>query len=230
MELLDLHAHILPHVDHGAPHTSTGLAQLAMIREAGVQTVCATSHFYPERVLPETYLLARTQWMEHLIEQMGDRPRPAIIPGAEVLICEGMEELETLASLCYEGTNVLLLEMPFDPEMWTRRLQETVYAIRDRGLRPVLAHVDRYPKKLVEPLLCSGIRGQVNADALVKILKPRHLLQWIDEGYIVGLGSDLHGSHAVGYAPFQKLVGTMPARVERLMTASAEWLSGATRH
>lgn len=230
MELLDFHAHILPHVDHGAHHTSTAIEQLALIHAAGVQTVCATSHFYPERILPADYLKLRDQWLEHLLRQMGDRPRPTIIPAAETLICEGMENLEDLPSLCYEGTNVLLLEMPFDTAMWTRRLTDTVYEIRDRGIVPVLAHVDRYPPKLMEPLLCSGIRGQVNADALAKIFRPGHLLRWIDEGYIVALGSDLHGSAPKGCDAYRKVVAAMPERVESLMRASHELLRNACRH
>lgn len=230
MELLDFHAHILPHVDHGARHTSTAVEQMALIDGAGVKTVCATSHFYPEKVLPETYLLARTQWLEHLLAEMGDSPRPAIIPSAEVLICEGMENMDALDDLCFEGTRVLLLEMPFVPAMWTRRLQETVFAIRDRGICPVLAHIDRYPQKLIEPLLQAGIRGQVNAEALAKFFKPRHLLRWIDEGRIVALGSDLHGSASSGYDAFKKVVATMPERVERLMGTSSELLRDAVRH
>lgn len=230
MELLDFHAHVLPHLDHGSRHTSTSVEQMALIYAAGVHTVCATSHFYPERVLPSAYLAARAQWLEHLLDAMGDTPRPAIIPSAETLICDGMENMEDLSSLCFEGTNVLLLEMPFDTAMWTRRLTETVYGICDRGILPVLAHVDRYPQKLMEPLLQSGIRGQINADALTRFFKPRHLLEWIDKGYIVALGSDLHGSDAKGYDAYRKVVASMPERTEMLMQASGALLRDAVRH
>ncbi len=230
MDILDFHSHILPHVDHGSRHTSTSIEQLTMMYNAGVRTVCATSHFYPQKILPETYLEARSQWMEHLLQKMGNRPRPAIIPSTEALICEGMEQMENLDKLCFEGTNVLLLEMPFDPEMWSRGLYDTIDGICELGISPILAHVDRYPAKLIEPLFEIGIQGQVNAEALNRFFKPRQLLRWIDEGHIVALGSDLHGASPNAYDAFKKVLSSMPERIERLMQTSNELLKNAVRY
>ncbi len=230
MELLDFHAHILPHMDHGSTRTATALGQLELIQAAGVREVCATSHFYPQSTLPARFLSERNNSLAHLIRTFGDRPRPRILPGAEVLICPGLEEMEGLADLCVEGTRVLLLEMPFTNSDWDAPLYQTIRAIRRQGLLPVLAHVDRYPRPLIEALFEEGMIGQLNASSLNHLIKPRHLLQWIDDGCIVALGSDLHGADPSGYKPFEKFVNSQASRAEAIMARTHALLQDAVRY
>lgn len=230
MELIDFHAHILPHMDHGSTRTATAKEQLALIRSAGVKTVCATSHFYPQERLPEIFLEERGESLRTLLRAMGAEPRPRILLGAEVLICAGLENMEGLHDLCVEGTNVLLLEMPFTHDSWDRRLYQTVREIRKQGIKPVLAHVDRYPADLIEEMFDMGLQGQVNADSLNKLFKPKHLLRWMDEGNIVALGSDLHGCDPKAYVPYTKVVNSMTERMERIMTATAALLKDAKKY
>lgn len=230
MEWIDFHAHILPHMDHGSVRTETGKNQLALMQSAGVQTVCATSHFYPQEVLPATFVQNRRESLKRLLQAYGNHPRPAIILGAEVLICNGMEEMDGIEELCLEGTNLLLLEMPFTRDSWNRALFKTVREIADRGIRPVMAHVDRYPAEIVDELFRMGLHGQLNAESLTRLLKPKHLMRWIEEGRIVAFGSDLHGSDPKGYAPFQKLSKQIPTQFERVMASTAELLKDAKRY
>ncbi len=230
METIDFHAHILPHMDHGSTRTATAKEQLSLIHTAGVKTVCATSHFYPQDVLPDVFIEERRDSLRTLLNAVGREPRPRIILGAEVLICPGLENMEGLSSLCIEGTNVLLLEMPFTHDSWDRRLYHTINEIRKQGIRMVLAHVDRYPADSIEELFDMGLTGQINADSLHKLFKPKHLLRWIDEGCIVALGSDLHGSDPKSYVPFTKTVGSVGDRMERIMTATAALVKDAKKY
>ena len=46
---LDYHAHILPGCDHGSSSVDMSLKQMDMAKEAGIQTICATPHFYPHK-------------------------------------------------------------------------------------------------------------------------------------------------------------------------------------
>lgn len=230
MELLDFHAHILPHMDHGSTRTETGKAQLALIHEAGVQTVCATSHFYPQDILPAVFLENRRRSLKGLLQAYGDAPRPRILLGAEVLICPGMEEMEDLEKLCVEGTNILLLEMPFTKHTWDRALFRTAYEIKKRGLTPVLAHVDRYPAELIETLFDMDLYGQLNANSLTGLIKPKHLLRWMEAGRIVALGSDLHGKDPKSYTHFTKVLKNYPAQSEAMMSRAAALLKDAKRY
>lgn len=230
MELIDFHAHILPHMDHGSSHTATAKEQLALIQSAGVKTVCATSHFYPQDVLPEVFIEERKASLKTLLAAMGAAKRPRIHLGAEVLICKGLENMEGLETLCVEGTNVLLLEMPFTHDSWDRELFHTVHEMKKKGYRIVLAHVDRYPADLIEEMFDMGVQGQLNADSLNKLFKPKQLLRWIDEGSIVALGSDLHGCDPKSYAPFSKVASSMADRTERIMRATEALLQDAKKY
>ena len=54
-----------------------------------------------------------------------------------------MSRSEGMEALCIEGTELLLLEMPFCP--WSRRALREVWELQARtGLRVMLAHVERY--------------------------------------------------------------------------------------
>jgi protein-tyrosine phosphatase len=231
MEIVDFHAHVLPHMDHGSTRTETGKDQLALIHAAGVHTVCATSHFYPQDILPSVFLEQRQESLARLLKTYGDAPRPRIILGAEVLICPGIQEMEGLEELCLEGSNILLLEMPFTKSGWDRSLFRAAYEIMGRGIRPVLAHVDRYPEPLIEEMFDMGLCGQINAVSMVKgLFKPRHLLRWIEEGRIKAFGSDLHGRDPRTYAPFTKLQKQYPDVFSSVMASTAELLKDVKRH
>ena len=231
MEIVDFHAHVLPHMDHGSTRTETAVRQLALIHGAGVDTVCATSHFYPQDVLPAVFLEQRQESLTHLLRACGSTPRPKIILGAEVLICPSMEEMEGLEGLCPEGSRFLLLEMPFTKSGWDRSLYRTIHEIMGRGIKPVLAHVDRYPAQLIEDLFDMGLQGQINAASMTAgLFKPKSLLRWIREGRIVAFGSDLHGSDPRGYAPFTKLRKQYPDLFGSVMEATATLLKDVKRY
>ncbi len=229
MECIDFHTHTLPHMDHGCPSIRIGIEQLSLLQKNSVTTVGATPQFYPQETTVETFLQNREGYLSILLERMGDTPRPAIIPGAEVLICEGLQRMNGLPSLCLNGTNIMLLEMPFSSALWTERLIRTVEEMADSGIMPVLAHVDRYPQELVEPLLKKGIPGQINASSLCGLVKPRHLLLWAEKGYLVALGSDLHVGEEKRASDFVKVLRRMPDLGQRLMTYSTDMLKDALR-
>lgn len=227
--LIDFHSHILPHVDHGSRRTQTGLDQLALIYSSGVGTVCSTSHFYPQDILVKDFLNMRNDSFKRLLEKNGDSPRPQIILGAEVLICEGLANMEGLEGLCFEGTDVMLLEMPFTKESWSSGLYDTVLEIAERGIRPVFAHVDRYPRELVEPLFKMGFSAQINANSMHGLFRKKYLDKWIEEGKIVAFGSDLHGSSPESYEAFVKLLEKRGDMVTEIMKKTNELLRDAKR-
>jgi protein-tyrosine phosphatase len=230
MELIDFHAHILPHMDHGSSRTATAKEQMTLIQSAGVKTVCATSHFYPQDVLPEVFIEERRSSLKTLLTAMGAAKRPNIYLGAEVLICKGLENMEGLERLCVEGTDVLLLEMPFTHDTWDNEMFKTVHEMKKKGYRIVLAHVDRYPADLIEEMFDMGVQGQINVGSLNKLFKPKQLMRWIDEGSIVALGSDLHGCDPKAYAPFTKVAASLGERAERIMRTTEALLRGAKKY
>ncbi len=198
-ELIDFHAHILPGADHGSDGRRTSADQLKMMAEAGIKKAIATPHFYPDRHTVDSFLARRDEAERDLDTLLFDGS-PDVIPGAEVLVCEGLSRMDGLHKLTVRGTNTILLEMPLTA--WTSKLLDTVEEIYKSSLTPVMAHIDRYPKRAVEELLEIGVKAQLNADALCRSFDRRKLIRYVEDGKIVAIGSDLHGAKKGGYTKF----------------------------
>ena len=120
---------------------NTGEYEINMAKEAGVQTICATPHFYPHKESVSSFIERRRQTADILWAQIPTNA-PRVLLGAEVLICDGMERLKAIHELCLEGTNELLLEMPF--YRWPAPIWDTLYRLNDlRDIQIVIAHADR---------------------------------------------------------------------------------------
>ena len=198
---LDYHAHILPGCDHGSDGLATSLKQVEMAASAGVKTICATPHFYPHKESVESFLRRRKKTAGLLLRELPENA-PLIQLGAEVLICDGMERLDGLNRLCREGTNELLLEMPF--YAWPESIWDTLYLLCDLAdIQIVLAHAERYPAENIEKLICESVPLQLNSECLTKPLKRKRYLEWIENGYVKYLGSDIH-MLGRGYKDWQK--------------------------
>ena len=126
--------------------------------------------------------------------------------------------------LCVEGTNVLLLEMPFTH--WTESHFESVEELLERkDIRPIIAHADRYQPDDVERLLDYEIPLQLNVDSLRGLFMPKHLKSWIEHGHVCALGSDIHGSD-VGYAPWLKAEKKLKGNFDAIMERTEELIFG----
>lgn len=193
---IDFHAHILPRCDHGSSNLDISLRQLEFAQKAGVDLICATPHFYPQKENLDCFLERREKCWKELRSHL-NRNFPQVLLGAEVLICDGLERMEGLERLCLEGSNMLLLEMPFGS--WSSRNFKTVQAITEiENMQVVLAHIDRYNWQEVSVLMKSGVYAQVNVNSLCGWHIPRSLKQLLADGDIFALGSDIHGTE-VGY-------------------------------
>lgn len=187
---LDYHAHILPGCDHGSDCVETSLKQLGMASAVGIKTVCATPHFYPHKESIESFLHRRGQTAQVLQQHITDG-MPAVQLGAEVLICDGMERLDGLSRLCRGETNELLLEMPF--YQWPESIWDTLYSLCERqDIKIILAHAERYSPEAIEQLIRDNVPLQLNAECLTRPLQRRRYLNWIKNGSVKYLGSDIH--------------------------------------
>ena len=212
--MIDFHTHVLPAADHGSDCLKTSLSQLTLAEQAGITTLIATPHFYPQLEELDSFLERRdAAWTE--LRKAYHGPLELRL-GAEVHLCGGLDHLDGLEQLCVDGTNVLLLELGF--RAWAKDVTDTVLRIAEDGrFFPVLAHVDRYQPEPIEELLDAGISAQLNADAFCRLLGRRRLCDWIDKGDIVALGSDIHGT-AVGYKNYTKAKSYLKDRFDIVMS------------
>jgi len=191
MKTIDFHAHVLPGMDHGCIGLQMSLQQLHKAKKAGINTVVATPHFYPHIDTVEQFLGRRLIAWEQL-QKFLSPALPAILLGAEILVCEGMEAMTGLMRLAVNRTDILLLEMP--SPRWNGRLHDT--AVQINALcsgHAVIAHCDRYDSSYVDALFECGLHGQLNVNGLCKKRNRPCMVRWVENRKIVGLGSDIHG-------------------------------------
>lgn len=192
--MVDFHSHILPRIDDGSRSVEESLAMLRLSAQQGIHQVILTPHFYPQHNTPQRFLDKRSHAMELLQEQIGGvEGLPLLRCGAEVYFYPQMSHSEALHELTIQGTNCILVEMPFCP--WTDRMYAELEGIyHNLGLIPIVAHLDRYlgrfrdygiPRRLADmPVLV-----QANAECFLEGSKGMKLLR---DHQIHLLGSDSH--------------------------------------
>ena len=217
MKIIDFHAHILPNADHGSFSVDTTAFQLKSALKCGISVIVATPHFYPHRENVDAFIRRRDASYKRLISSYPDS-RPEIKLGAEVLICENIEEIPSLDLLCIEGTRTLLLELPFAD--FFDSFVYSVKSLTQSGYRVVLAHADRYDPRSIDRLLSVGAKIQLNADALSGLFVSKHIKKWIENDYVVALGSDIHGEDKRAYPRLIKAIKRLGLNADKVMKTS----------
>ncbi len=186
-KIIDFHSHILPSADHGSDGLDTSLAQLSLMKKAGIEIAVSTTHFYPQYDTVEGFLEKRENAAQLLKANKSDDVSVAL--GAEVYAVAGIENLKGLENLTIKGTNTLLLEMP--STFWNTNIIDTVFALDER-FDLVIAHIDRYHTNSLDKLLYVGIRAQINAGNILNYHNKRRLQEWLSGDNVWALGSDIH--------------------------------------
>lgn len=222
--LVDFHAHCLPALDDGAADVEMAKAMLQSSADQGVQTVVATPHFYWGDHQVSSFLEQRKAALAAL--QPYQKGLPALRLGAEVLLREGISRVD-LRPLCLEGTDILLVELPFmrAPGWLVEELENIAY---NQQVTIMLAHLDRYmpwySRERIESLLeLPDVIVQLNADALADRRYSKALSKWLASPARLVLGSDMHD--ASSRAPrWEEAI----ARMEK-KRFSQEWLERMER-
>ena len=199
-DICDFHAHILPGADHGSQSVKVSLLQLTLAEKYGVIRVIATPHFYPEREDVASFIERRDRSFDKLIDVYDGRIE--LRRGAEVLICDGFERIPMLESLCFSGSNVILVELPF-AELSSSHFY-SVKALIEQNFNVVIAHADRYSPKDIDRLIAIGCRIQLNATSLSRLFIDKHIVNWLESKVVVGIGSDIHQDDKKAYRRFKK--------------------------
>ncbi len=193
---VDIHSHLLPAVDDGAPDLKTSCRLLSSLAENGVTHLALTPHFYPYSQSLERFLNKRNAAFEKLLT-LPEAKKFSFSLGAEVYLSSTLFNTRDLSLLCYKDTNYMLVEPKYEKmfsketEIRLRRL------IADYGITPVIAHIDRYPflvsdEKLLNKLKTNGCMFQANFSSFSSCFSRRRLISLYRKGYIDFLGEDIH--------------------------------------
>ena len=196
-EIIDFHSHILPDIDDGSASVEESIALLRQQAEQGIRHVVATPHFYPQYDNPEHFLKKRAEAETALRQQMqAHTGLPTLSIGAEVYFFHGISESDAITELTIDNKRCILLEMTMPP--WTDSMYRELEGLYlNRGLVPIIAHVDRYigrfhthgiPRRLAElPVLV-----QANAEFFTDRSTASMALRMLKKNQIHLLGSDCH--------------------------------------
>ncbi len=193
--VIDFHSHVLPGLDDGSRCTEMSVEMLKATYSGKIRRLVATPHFYPERTGLETFLQRRSEAVERLLSSYNKDDMPVVYLGAEVAYYPSIGEGGTIKKLCIEGTETILIEMPFS--RWSNFDIENILKVKNElGLNVVIAHIERYmdyQKKETLPLLVEkGIRIQSNSEFFLS--SRREALKLLEKDYIHILGSDMHNT------------------------------------
>lgn len=195
--MIDLHAHILPGIDDGSPSLDRSLSTITQMVQAGVTDVCATSHFIRGHYPTSRALLdEKTAELQAAIDE--NRLGVKVHPGAEVLIQGGSNNDIRTERLFLGKSDYVLVECEMNsmpPDLF-----DVMYDLVRSGIRPVLAHPERYlPVRrdfgILEDLLYRNVYFQVNAASLLGGYgRGAHEIAWrlLDQGLAQFVASDTH--------------------------------------
>lgn len=170
--MIDLHAHVLYDVDDGSRNLEESLQMARMAAESGVWAMAVTPHcnipgFYENYDSSE--LRGRFRELESAVREEGIPLK--LYPGMEVFGRENLNELLKAHRLVpINDGRYLLIEFEFEEEPdWMNFLLETV---REAGLRPLVAHPERYGAVQADPELAyrwvlQGCALQVNKGSIL---------------------------------------------------------------
>jgi len=194
---IDFHTHILPEIDDGARNINMALSMLEFAYTREAETVILTPHVCASSDFAD-FLSVRNDRFKKLTSAIASAhiQCPELMLGAEVLLDCSLAEKENVRSLCIEGTELLLLELPYTP--WNSWYNHEIYNIMSKHeVVPVMAHIERYlrgPKDLkkLDALISFGVKFQVNASSFLSFNGRRIIRELAAEGLIHAFASDAH--------------------------------------
>jgi protein-tyrosine phosphatase len=228
--MIDLHSHILPGLDDGAPdmHTTIGIARMAAAD--GVSAMVATPHIREDFPFPVDQIAARVLAVN---DQLRSRDiRVDVRRGGEVAVSK-LPDLDdaTLAGLCLGEGSYVLVESPYLRA--TDLFEMAIFDLQVRGFSPVLAHPERSPSFQRHPdrlarMVDKGVLCSVTAASMAGRFG-RTVQQFtrtlFESGLVHNVASDCHDSSrrppGLG-GGFRVLERELPGMLEQI-----EWFTQA---
>ena len=69
-------------------------------------------------------------------------------------------------------------------------------------------------------MLKAGARLQLNADSLDRFFKRRALFDWVENGDVIAIGSDIHGKDKNAYKHFARAISKVKNQAEYIQKES----------
>ena len=196
--MIDLHCHMLPGIDDGAPDRGVALAMARCAAADGIKVVACTPHIYPG--LYENNREGISQAVvafQDLLDEEGISLR--LVVGADTHLAPDLAtSIREGRVPTLNGSRYLLLEPPHHSV--PPRFEESVFNLRTAGIVPVITHPERlswieshYPS--FERLVKGGAWMQITSGSLTGRFgkRPKYWGErMLDEGLVHILATDSH--------------------------------------
>ncbi|MBQ0095913.1 MAG: hypothetical protein KBT49_09065 [Bacteroidetes bacterium] len=195
----DIHNHLLPGVDDGFRHAADSLQAIERMAAAGVSELVFTPHMNPD-VYPDVTEVRHREVYEEFRRQIPAGLSLTTHLAAEYMVVKGFEERAASRAdeLHVFPDRSILVEMSYYYR--SQNLEQTLFELNMAGLKPILAHPERYLYMAdclgdFDKIVGMGCRLQMNLMSLtgtygkesIKILD--HLLS---HGMYSFMATDLH--------------------------------------
>lgn len=196
--MIDLHCHILPGIDDGAPDLETAIQMARAFAEDGVTVVACTPH-----ILPGIYhnsgpqIRQATAQLQRLIAERGI-PLHLVTGADNHVVPEFLAELRSGKLLSLADTRYVLVEPPH--HVAPPRLEELFFSLISAQYVPILTHPERLTwissnYAVMDRLSKAGAWFQITAASLAGDFG-RNARYWaerlLDEGSVHLLATDAH--------------------------------------
>lgn len=195
---VDLHSHLIPGIDDGVKSLDESMELIRRFSNLGIRKIITTPHIMGDfyKNTPDTIREGMFRVQDRISEEGIEMEFEA---AAEYYLDEFfVKDLRNDSELLTIGKNTLLFELPFiNPPI---QLDEAIFLIQSRGLKPLLAHPERYPYyhndlDRLKEMVNKGVQLQININSLAGYYsKPVESMakKLIKEGMVDYVGSDVH--------------------------------------
>ena len=212
--ICDVHSHLVPGVDDGAPDMDTSIALIRRLQNLGFKKLVTTPHVMVD-LYPNTPEILKPRFEELKVEVAKRLPPIELFLGAEYFLDLDLLDLlskpdELLTFPCTDPLNgskleMILFEFAFHHPPNYDILAEIIFKMQTSGLTPVLAHCARYPyfhkdKSELKKLHDKGVVLTINAATLCGSygdLAKETALYAIENGWVRMICSDTHAPHHI---------------------------------
>lgn len=213
--MIDIHTHILPGIDDGAADIYDTLEMVRIAAESGVKAMVATPHTNIPDLYDNYFGKEYVELVHKVKEAVKQEGIPVqILPGMEAFATEDLpERIREQKIMSLNQSSYLLMEFPFDADI--PYAADVLQRVKAMGIRPVIAHVERYEFAQENPQIVyewrkRGCLIQVNKGSFLGKFGRRArkaAYEFMDHNLVSVIASDAH-------SPLQRTPYLMDAYAE----------------
>ena len=209
--MIDFHSHILPCADHGSKSLEMSVSQVKKAKECGISTIVATPHFYYNKENVEDFLERRNYAYEQLVSTLKQQNIDVnIINAVELNLQVDLFKIKDFSVFCIPGTKYILVELPLNVIL-TKWHYLAIDEIISMGYTPIIAHINRYHTKAVEPIFDKDVLFQCNIEAFDSFKSLLRIKRLYKKDCLHLIGSDIHKEHFILYDMMEKYRNKYPS-------------------